>query len=1682
MEKTSKNKKRKPYRFLRILAKSMLSIVLLLVLLILFIRSSWGQQLIINKATSYVTDKTDTNVALEKFYLTFDGGLLIEGLFLDDLNGDTLVYSKSLEANIALWPLITGESIGVDAINWNGFRANVHREDRINGYNFQFLVDAFATEEPTIPEPVDTTTSNNKIVLGGISLNDFNIDFNDKLLGIESKVVLGSIQLDVDEIDFEGMNFHTSLFQVEKSAIKLHQTPTSETSISTENNTEEESNLPLPKLTVDAIQFNNLALDYASQADSLSAQLYLTKFLLEIPNINLNTNEFTIGELSLEESKIAVQNGKQEKAAVVNETSDTTAVTQTFEWPDFDVKLAKINFQENEITYQVGSAKPEKGSFNPEAIHINKFTLDVADVYLKEQATGLQVNQFGFSEASGIKLNTLGFGLSVTNNTCHINHLKLDLNGNELNADVNIGYESVTNMIAAPEKAQIDLELSHYKLNIKEFLELQSSLKEQESIVSLSEKELYGQVNINGNLAELNIPNFTMNWGENTKVFSKGSIENPSDPTKLKFDFETIQFESIRKDLLTFAEEDSLGIRLPNTVQLNINTSGTLEDLYANLALKTSQGNVYVKTNYTTIDRIAYALSLDVDNYMLGALLKDEQIGALNLDINSKGSGESINQLDADLHLHLNALKFNDYTIKGFNLNGNLADGKGHIKSAYKDKNINLVMDAMVLLDSIAPQANLKIDLIGADLNALGLSDNDLRTGLKLNLNYEGKTDGFDVDAKIDDGIFVFNNKSYLLGDFQSYVHIRKDSTAVGLHNKMLDLELKSNADPSIFANALQEHLGKHFSNTIQNSVDRNPVNLSLDGELRFDPLLKEVFLVDMEEMKTIKLAVDFNERADLFNAKINAPLINYAGNRIDSLVFDINSNKDILAFNVGFDGIDAGLISIERTLLSGNQKGNTTKFSFLSYDDDEKLIQLTSSLKTTDDGVRFHIIPDSLTLNKMPWQIPVNNAIVYTKDKLVFNDFKIQRNKQSVEITDQLSKQEDSHIALVYNNFNLNKIFSYLNPDKQFIEGIIDGEFIVERPFSDTGILADLSISELKLMDVAFGELNLDAKSTGDAQYTMALSTKEGAIDIDLTGVYASNVDAATLDLNLAISKFEMAAMESFSQGELSNTSGKIEGDFSISGPTSALAYEGELRFKDTQFKVAKLNAPFALQDEAVTINNGGINLKDFTLRDKNNNTLIIAGNIATENPSNPDFDLSIHVNDFQLLDATEKDNDFVYGTAIFDVESKLTGNLNLPKLNIKAEVNAATDFTYVMPSASVNIEERDGVVSFVNRKNPEAILTRTEEETVSITGIDVDASIKVVDGAKVNILIDKETGDNFEVYGAGDLQFRMNPNGKMNLVGFYEVSGGHYEMNLYNIVDRKFELVKGSRISWSGDVLDAKLDIKTLYNVETSAASLMAAQTSGADPSVKSKFRQVLPFEVYLNVNGAMLQPLISFNLDMPEDEQGAIGGQVYARIQQLNQSETELNKQVFALLVLNSFYPDPESDGSNGGAASIARENINDALSDQLNMFSDKLLGDTGVELDFGLDSYTDYQSQSPTERTQLDIAAQKKLLDDRLIVRVGSEVDLQGSNPNGEATPIIGNVSLEYILTEDGRYRLKGFRRNQFDNVIDGQTIASGIGLIFTQEFNKFSELKDAILLKKKLKKEQALKEKETTNNR
>ncbi len=1662
----TKNPSRRKYRALRIIARIILGIIIFFALLILFIRSPWGQGIIVNKVVSHISNKTNTKAEIDRLFLTFDGNLQVEGLYLEDKSKDTLIYSKSLEANIPLWAMIKGEGIGVDALEWEGVRANIIRKDTINGYNFQFLIDAFVTVDTTTVQ-TDSTAAPLKVLLGKLDFKGVDVVYDDAVLGVESRFKVGELHINMEKTDLEHMVFGASELQVTNSNIKFIQKP-----IPFDPNAEP---VPLPSLSVEKLTLTDVYVDYQSYEDRIAAELDFKDLYAEIQQADFANNNFEISEFNLKNSSIVLRTETETNAVtqkLVEVTQDIKQDIQTFEWPELRLAIGSIDFQKNNFSYFVRNEQAKKGSFNPNAIVLTDLNLQAENINLKDKTAEMHIENSTFKEISGIDLKELSFNFNANDNTLKISDLSTALNNNRLQADFRLDYPKLSALIEAPEKAKINVNIPTYRVSLNDVFLIQPELKKNPYLKTLSKHLLTGNAKANGYISDVNIANMTANWA-NTHVSANGRLQNATDVDNLQFDIPNFSVVTKRSDIVQFVDEKELGVNLPVDVKLSGNLKGNLNDIYTNATLTTSQGLASIDGHFKNGSTLEFDADLNIENYKLNELFQNEKLGAISLTLEATGKGKTINNLDANVEANISSFKFNNYDIKDLKLVGDIKDGHGKVTSKYKDYNLNMDLYATVILDSVAPEANIELDIIGADLKALGLMQRNVKTGMKIYADFKGDATNYDIAAIVDEGVVVYDNKTYLIGDLNALAHVRKDTTSVSIKNKLVDVLLQSNADPLTFSKALQRHVFSYFyrDEKVPDSIT-NPVNLKLRGKIIQAPILNEVFLVNVKDLDTVKIAVDFNEAERQLKADITAPHINYSGYELDSLAFSMDTDKDKFIFDLGFNEIKAGPINIKKTIIKGNQANNELSLDFIAFHEEEKMIQILSKITGSRDRLRFTVIPTDLILNKTPWNTLETNEIIYTPNKLVFNDFRFSKGDQSVEITDKLASITKDHIAIDFENFELSEFLSYLNPNAKLATGNLNGNFILEEPFAETGIVADLDIRQLGFMQVDMGTLSLDAKSLGGNNYDFNAEMKGGEIDLDLKGGYIANEAGAKLDLNLDINQFNMKAMTGFSQGEITETDGSFSGNFKLTGTPAAPQYEGNLNFNDADFKIRMFNAAFTLANENLSVNNDGLYMDNFTILDENQNTMVMSGNIGTESFINPTFDLKVKANKFQVINATKEDNDFLYGKATFDAIAEIKGDLQIPIIDMNLTVGSDTDITYVMPSGKVNVEERDGVVIFVNRENPDAILTRSEEVTATIKGFDISAYLQIGKSAAVTIVINEETGDNFKVSGEGDLNFNMYPNGNLSLSGVYEVQDGHYELNLYSLVNRKFDIVSGSRVTWSGDPFDAKLNIKALYKVETSASSLMAPVFSEEDISTIGKFRQVLPFYVYLNIDGQLMEPKINFNLDMPEDEQGAVGGQVYGRVQQLNQQEDELNRQVFSLLVLNRFYPDPGSDGSAGGVANIARDNLNDAVADQLNVFSDKLLGNSGFDLNFGLDSFTDYQGTSTQERTQLDIAAQKKLLNDRLIVSVGSEVDVQGSSSTGEETPIIGNVSIEYILTENGRYRIKGFQRNEFENVIDGQTIVSGIAIIFTQEFNKFSQLWDA-LVKSSTKKEKQL---------
>jgi hypothetical protein len=255
----------------------------------------------------------------------------------------------------------------------------------------------------------------------------------------------------------------------------------------------------------------------------------------------------------------------------------------------------------------------------------------------------------------------------------------------------------------------------------------------------------------------------------------------------------------------------------------------------------------------------------------------------------------------------------------------------------------------------------------------------------------------------------------------------------------------------------------------------------------------------------------------------------------------------------------------------------------------------------------------------------------------------------------------------------------------------------------------------------------------------------------------------------------------------------------------------------------------------------------------------------------------------------------------------------------------------------------------------------------------------------------------------------------------------------------------------------------------VEAVAGDLVEDQLSGASDTRKTQFRQKVPVDVYLLIKNEMLKPDISFRLDMPEKDRNTLNGVIYSRIKQINQVESELNKQVMGLLVLNSFIPENPLALLNergGGVEGTARKSVSKLISQQLNNFAGSLI--KGFDVNFDLESGEDYSTGKAENRTDLSIGVSKSLFNDRLSVSVGSSVNLEGPQQAQQASTLVGDVAVDYKITPDGRYRLRAYRQNETDAIVEGQIVETGASFIYTVDYNEFRELLHRMVKKEKKK--------------
>jgi hypothetical protein len=555
-----------------------------------------------------------------------------------------------------------------------------------------------------------------------------------------------------------------------------------------------------------------------------------------------------------------------------------------------------------------------------------------------------------------------------------------------------------------------------------------------------------------------------------------------------------------------------------------------------------------------------------------------------------------------------------------------------------------------------------------------------------------------------------------------------------------------------------------------------------------------------------------------------------------------------------------------------------------------------------------------------------------------------------------------------------------------------------------------------------------------------------------------------------LDIKQFNIASIEGFTNGAIKNAKGNITGNIKAGGTFKNPIWNGAIQFVDPSVSIPQLGTSYKLSKQNLVLNYPRIEMNDFTISDSANHNLVLNGSIISNTLSDYMLALQVKSNDFIVVNTPRSSNEFIYGFAGVNANVSVKGPMKGPTILGSISLNDATDATIILPQNTANREKAKSIVRFIDRDTfmlPESVLFVQQDTNAKKlnTPLNYNLNVELSDKASLSMIIDPATGDELKVSGNAKLNIGVDPGGNILLVGNYDLAKGHYILH-YQFLERKFNLLPQSTILFSGNPLDAQLDIRAEYTANTSAIDLVGNELGDLDSKTMNTFNQKIPFKVLLFVKGTMKKLDISFDIKMPNEGSGlsnTIVTTVENKLAQLRNDPSAINKQVFSLLVLNRFVGEQSADffkGNGGGIEDMTRESVSKFLSAALDQIASDLI--KGVDIDLNLNSYKDYSSGMEQQRTDLNIGITKRFMDDRLSISLGKDLGIEGDDKTGKSrqqsnASYLPNATINYKLTKDGKYMVRAYSKNKFEVILDGYVVESGMSFLVTMEYEKFKEL-------------------------
>ena len=1609
-------------RLARIFLKIIATIVIILVIVIFLIQTPYVQDIIRSQAEKYLSRKLNTRVNIGNLYIKFPENVVLKNIYLEDRQKDTLLAAGLIDVDIHMWGLLHNK-IDIGKVQLEGITMKVKRLLPDTAFNFQFVADAFSSPSTTTSTKKDTSSM--KMSLGELQLDKVRLVYRDTVTGSNVEVWIDHSRTVMNQFDPMGMHFHVGQFRMSGLRMKIEQerplVGPARGGVKEAVDTASRAGVPID-LQLGRIELMDSRVDYADAVNKLITNVQLGGLTAEMRSADLDRQVFRVKSVTLDSMNLQFDDNKQRRQK------------KGMDYAHLD--FTRVSLQGNDLLYSADS---------------------ISGVLTKGE----------LSERSGFSLLELRTGFVYTAHETLLKNLLLRTPGTLLRRDLTLHYSTLTGITKDPAHTLVDLDLPDSRIQIKDVLLFAPFLASQSA---LRPNDVWNvDTRVRGNLDNLRIERLRFSGLQDIRLDLSGTVLHPVDAGRVAANLNIGSVSGSRKSLEALLPKGVLpaNIVLPARFTLRGKLDGGMTGVNSDVVLTTTSGVLVVKgyvQQFSDMQHARYDLAVQTRALDLGYILKDStQWGLVTADFTAKGRGFDPRTANAMLHGRLQSAVIRGYDYHDFLFDGNIADKHVALQSSIHDTAIKFDLKASADMANKYPAVKLDWRIDTVDMQALHFAKDTLQFKGIIHADFSSTNPDSLMGRLKMDSLLLVQGKLALATDSILLLADNKNGIEdIQLHTEMADVDWNGRYNISEVGRALQHTINNYYRINGYKDSAFTEQDWKMQLQFRVSPLVL-TYMPSLKGTDTIGGIIYFQSRYDDLGVNIRAPHIQLGSQTFEQVEAKVSSGgHDDGQFRYSVDmasGQGSG-IALYKTSVHGWLAEDKLFTTLLLKDKKGKeRYRLAGQLEKLIDGEKFTLHPDSLLLNYDKWQVSRDNYLQYDSAGIIVHDLSINNKSETLQVSSKETR-ENAPIDVVFNQFSLGTLSRMADQDSLLVDGQLDGKVEVKDPMSAAVFTSDLKVQHLSYRADSVGDLSIKVNNEKAGALAADIVLSGHRNDVEVKGEY--DTKSSSMDMKLDMRQLNMASLKPFLTSQVKDIRGYLKGSLALTGTLDQPGVNGDLHFDNTLIVPLITGEPLKLSKDNIEFDQDGFNFSEFALQDSAGNKATIDGNVYTKDYKEFRFDLFFNASNFRLVNVPEGRGKLFYGSLNMDASATLSGDMNTPRVEGDLRVNKRTNFTFVLPEDNPEIVDREGVVRFIDKDHPGDTLVDQAARLMAIRhsdirGMDVSLNIATDSSAIFTIVVDERNGDQLTARGRSNLVFGMDKSGRMELTGGYEVESGAYNLSM-NLLKRKFDIQRGSSITWTGDPLKATLDITATYTANTPSLDLIANEVSGRTQDEINKFKQKLPFLVTLKMEGELLKPKITFDVTLPTNTL-ALWPDVDQKLQQIRTQESELDKQVFALLLLNRFVGENPFESASGGGSSVgslAFQSASQILTNQLDQLAGSLI--KGVDIHFDLNQQQDYSTGKENDYTELNVSVSKRLFSDRVQVSVGSNFDVQGAgNPNQQASNIAGDMAVDYKLTKDGRYMLRAYRKNQYQAVIEGQVVETGVSFILTFDYNKFREL-------------------------